>query len=136
MKKYTLLIFLVVAMSFSFQTKDYWQLLFKVKYGNWRENFNPIFPEEVKKLNGKKIQIKGFLIPMEKKPKHNFFLLSAFPYDACFYCGKAGPESVIEVTCPKAVKFTESMITIEGTLQLNSDSPEHLFYIIKDGVLK
>jgi len=117
------------------QEKDLWVVLFKVQYGDWKSVFKPIYNDKIKALNGQKITIKGFLIPLEQKSKHSFFLLSAFPFDACFYCGKAGPESVIEVTVKKPLKSTEKPITIIGTLKLNFTNPDHLFYIIDDGEL-
>ncbi len=112
-----------------------WETLFGVKYGNWRDTFQPKYTEKIKLLDGKKISVRGFLIPMEEKPKHSFFLLSAFPMDACFYCGKAGPESVIEVTVKIPIKSSDKPITLLGTLKLNYDDPEHLFYIMDDGEL-
>ncbi len=115
--------------------KDLWVTLFGVKYGDWKTVFKPTYTDKIKALNGQKITIKGFLIPLEQKVKHSFFLLSAFPFDACFYCGKAGPESVIEVTVKKPLKDTKTPITITGTLRLNFDNPDHLFYLINDGEL-
>lgn len=117
------------------QETDLWKTLFAVKYGNWQQNFNPQFTPAIKALDDKKITIKGFLIPLQEQKKHGYFLLSAFPFDQCFYCGKAGPETVIEVTVKKPAKTTDKMITITGTLQLNSQDPAHLFYIIADGEL-
>ncbi len=113
--------------------KDLWVTLFKVQYGDWKSVFKPIYNDKIKALNGQKITIKGYLIPLEQKPKHSFFLLSAFPFDACFYCGKAGPETVIEVSVKKALKPTEKPIMIRGTLKLNFTNPDHLFYLIDDG---
>lgn len=115
--------------------KDLWATLFGVKYGDWKVTFKPIYNEKIKVLDGQKVVIKGFLIPLEEKSKHSFFLLSAFPFDACFYCGKAGPESVIEVTVKKPLKPTQKPIAITGTLKLNFDDPDHLFYLINDGEL-
>jgi hypothetical protein len=112
-----------------------WETLFGVKYGNWRDQFQPRYPDKVKSLDGKRVRVRGFLIPMEEKPKHSFFLLSAFPMDACFYCGKAGPESVIEVTVKVPLKGTDKPIVVAGTLRLNYDDPEHLFYVMDDGEL-
>ncbi len=114
------------------RTNDLWKILFKVKYGNWKVRFAPQFPPQVKALDGKTVKIQGFLIPLEQKTKHSFFLLSAFPFDQCFYCGKAGPETVIEVTAHKPIKHTEKPITITGKLRLNYDKPDHLFYIMDD----
>lgn len=114
---------------------DLWKTLFKVKYGNWRVQFAPEFPPEIKALDGKNVCIQGFLIPVEQKTKHSFFLLSAFPFDQCFYCGKAGPETVIEVTASRPLKHTEKPITITGKLRLNYDSPDHLFYLMSNAKL-
>jgi hypothetical protein len=112
---------------------DWWVTLFKVKYENWQTNFEPRYTTEIKALDGKKITIKGFLIPLQEQKKHSYFLLSAFPFDQCFYCGKAGPETVIEITVKKPIKTTDKIIIIRGTLQINYQDPSHLFYIIDDG---
>jgi hypothetical protein len=117
------------------QQQDIWKTLFTVKYGDWRSTFNPVFPAAVKVLENKQIIIKGFLIPLQEQKKHTNFLLSAFPFDQCFYCGKAGPETVIEVTVKNGIKATDKIIQLKGTLQLNSQDPTHLFYIIDDGEL-
>jgi hypothetical protein len=115
--------------------EDTWKILFEVKYGDWLAYFNPKFTDKIKALHQKTITIKGYLIPLQEQKKHTNFLLSAFPYDMCFYCGKAGPETVIEVTAKKPIKTTNEMITLRGTLQLNSQDPNHLFYIMPDAEL-
>ena len=131
---------LLLCFFFSFQNlfaqqEDIWKTLFEVKYTNWQENFAPKFSPNIKKLDGKTLKIKGFLIPLDEKPRQSYFLLSAFPYDMCFYCGKAGPESVIEVRCATPIKTSKEPIVIEGKLELNADDPAHLFYMIQDGKL-
>jgi hypothetical protein len=112
---------------------DIWKTLFKVQYGDWQQDFNPKFTPAIKALHNKEITIKGFLIPLTEQSKHSYFLLSAFPFDQCFYCGKAGPETVIEVSLKKAVKATDKMITVKGVLLLNEHDPTHLFYIMDEG---
>ncbi len=129
--------FVLVVCTFNIfaQQPDHWKTLFAVKYGDWRTTFNPQFTPAIKALENKVITIKGFLIPLQEQKKHSYFLLSAFPFDQCFYCGKAGPETVIEVTVKKAIKTTDKIINIKGTLELNAQDPSHLFYIIADGEL-
>lgn len=129
------LVMLFYSFAYAQDDKDLWATLFKVQYGDWKSVFKPIYNDKIKALNGQKIIIKGYLIPLEQKSKHSFFLLSAFPFDACFYCGKAGPETVIEVNVKKALKPTEKPIMIQGTLKLNFTNPDHLFYLIDDGEL-
>jgi hypothetical protein len=48
----------------------------------------------------------------------------------CYFCGGAGPESVIEVTVKKPLKFTSRVITLKGTLKLNDSDPDKLFYLL------
>jgi hypothetical protein len=115
--------------------EDTWKTLFEVKYGDWLASFNPKFTDKIKALHQKTITIKGYLIPLQEQKKHTNFLLSAFPYDMCFYCGKAGPETVIEVTAKKPIKTTNEVIILRGTLQLNSQDPNHLFYLMPDAEL-
>jgi hypothetical protein len=61
-------------------------------------------------------------------------VLSAFPYSSCFFCGQAGPESVIEIQFAK--QYTglrmDKIITVRGTLRLNADDILQLNYILED----
>ncbi|MFN5365339.1 MAG: hypothetical protein ACK5CH_07995, partial [Bacteroidota bacterium] len=63
--------------------------------GTWKPNQEPPFPlftEQVKQLDGKMVSVEGFAIPLD--PTGNQVTLSANPYSACFFCGKAGPASI------------------------------------------
>jgi len=58
----------------------------------------PVFSPTIQELDGKEITIKGYIIPVEGYKSHTEFVFSAFPYNMCFFCGGAGPETVMEVT--------------------------------------
>ncbi len=95
----------------------------------------PVFSEEVKALKGKEITIKGYIIPVEGYKGHKEFIFSAYPYNMCFFCGGAGPETVMEVYADEAIEYTAEPITIRGKLELNADDINRLIYAL-NGVEK
>jgi len=121
-----------------------WSTLAKIKLDmRFDEEFQldveyPIFSEEVKQLEGKEITISGYLVPLEelgRQSSEQFFILSALPFNMCFFCGNAGPETVMEVFSKDKVKYTTDLITIKGTLSLNDSDAMRLMYILKDARL-
>ena len=122
--------------------KDIWRVLFKVE---WVRKYNkklklkvdtPKFTPEIKALNNQEITIKGYEIPVEMYGGGgDYVILSAYPANQCFFCGGAGPESVVEVY-PKnqSKRFLGNRITLRGTLELNEDDHSHLIYILRDAV--
>lgn len=91
----------------------------------------PVFSEEVKALEGKEITVKGYIIPVEGYKGHKEFIFSAFPYNMCFFCGGAGPETVMEVYADEAIEYTAEPITIRGKLELNTDDINRLIYALQ-----
>jgi len=95
----------------------------------------PTFGAAVQKLNNKPVELTGYVLPVDLES--NLYVLSAFPYSACFFCGGAGPESVVALKFKKpGRKFkTDERRTFRGTLKLNSDNIYELNYIIADAEL-
>lgn len=129
---------LIVLTTFGFQL-DGWNKLedvtFKTRYSDELETYVdiPAFGSDLRALDGKKIKLKGHFLPYElKDPKG--IILSKFPYAACFFCGGAGLESIAEIyfTHPPRKFKPDEIITVEGTLKLNTDDFEHLVFIVKD----
>ncbi len=94
----------------------------------------PVFSKDVEKLDGKEITIRGYIIPVEGYKNHKEFVFSAFPYNMCFFCGGAGPETVMEVTAAEAVKYSTEAIQLKGILHLNSTDINKLIYSLTDAV--
>ncbi|MEO1624946.1 MAG: hypothetical protein AAFV25_07295, partial [Bacteroidota bacterium] len=92
----------------------------------------PVFSEPIKKLDGELVTIKGYIIPVEGYKSHREFVFSAFPYNMCFFCGGAGPETVMEVEAKEAIKYTTEPITIRGKLQLNDEDINRLIYALTE----
>ena len=141
MDKIALIIaFLFPSFLFSQKTVE-WDLLAGVTYSyiqNYDQNFwygLPTFSKEIKELDGKQIQIKGYIIPGDVSGEN--FYLSAFPFSECFFCGGAGQESVMELRFKgKKQKFNvDDVVTLTGILRLNAKELE-LNYILEEAKLK
>ena len=123
------------------QEPNSWKLLSKVEIERrYDETFNfevefPIFSDEVKALDGKPITMEGWMIPLDELRGKNYFVLSALPFANCFFCGGAGPETVMEVFSKKEISFTEKKIKVRGKLSINPDDPMRLMYILNDAEL-
>lgn len=92
----------------------------------------PTFGQGIQKLNGKTVDLTGYVLPVDLES--NVYVLSAFPYSACFFCGGAGPESVVSLKFKKSDKKfkTDERRTFRGTLKLNADNIYELNYILAD----
>ena len=95
----------------------------------------PVFSEEIAALNGKEVTITGYIIPVEGYKNHKEFILSAYPYNMCFFCGGAGPETVMEIVAKEAIPYSAEAITIKGKLEINADDINRLMYAMS-GVVK
>lgn len=95
----------------------------------------PVFSDQVQALSGQEVEIKGYVIPVEGYKSHTEFVFSAFPYNMCFFCGGAGPESVMEVYASEPIKYSPEPITIKGTLELNASDVNRLIYALNGATL-
>ena len=92
----------------------------------------PNFSPELVMNEGNQITLEGFIIPLDQIASQDYFVLSRFPYQSCFFCGGAGPETVVEVYAESDFRYTDGQVRVTGTLRLNRDNPLHLFYILED----
>lgn len=142
MKHIALLICLVIASSSLVgQTENVWKTLSKITYKKKMDEilgFNvdvPVFSDDIKAIDGKEVTIKGYIIPVEGYKSHKEFVFSAFPYNMCFFCGGAGPETVMEVYASEPIKYSAKQVTIKGTLELNDQDINRLMYAINNAEL-
>ncbi len=113
-----------------------WDTLADVKYekshDEYGEIYVPKFGEDVMKMNGKQVALKGFIIPFEGMFEPNHIILSSLPIASCFFCGGSGPETVAEAYLKEEVKYTAKPVTVTGRLELNNTDYDQLMYILKD----
>jgi hypothetical protein len=92
----------------------------------------PTFGEQPKAYENKTVIVEGYFIPADHQ--NNFHVLSRYPFSACFFCGGAGPESVVELQLDeKLVEHIrmDEKVQFQGELVLNSSDFDHLNYILK-----
>lgn len=122
-----------------------WPLLATTKFvPTWVDSLNqeiamPQFADTLKRLEGKLVQLKGFVIPVSETGDSQVLVLSANPYSSCFFCGAAGPESIadIQLRNPEKVrKFgTDERVTFQGTLHLNDQDLRYFNFMLLDATL-
>jgi hypothetical protein len=81
-------------------------------------------PEDVKALNGKKVAIGGFMMPVKVDDENTVtqFALNG-NYDACFYGAPTQIDDwvVVQMKDGKKAPFTHKPITIYGTLEVGEE---------------
>ena len=74
-------------------------------------------------------EISGYVLPMDVSGEA--YVLSAFPFASCFFCGGAGQESVVELRLKNFSQSfeTDEFLSFTGVLKLNKEELE-LNYIL------
>ena len=122
-------------------TKSVWKTLEKITYKKQYDELMgfkidiPVFSKPIKDLENKEITVKGYIIPVEGYKSHKEFIFSAYPYNMCYFCGGAGPETVMEVYSKEPIKYTDQAIIIRGKLELNASDMNRLIYGLQDAEL-
>ncbi|MEM6770352.1 MAG: DUF3299 domain-containing protein [Bacteroidota bacterium] len=98
------------------------------------EAYAPKFPEVLERLNGELVEIKGYVIPYDESQEA--VALSANPYAACFFCGKASPASILTLRFAKPGKRykVDAYLSFRGRLRLNYDDPDEFYFVLDDAV--
>lgn len=139
---YRILMVLFFAGCFStaaFSQTGVWSTLAMLKYDrNADGTINPEgkFLPMIQKLDGKEITVRGYMIPLSGKRAQSNFMFSAYPYATCFFCGQAGPETVMEVFMEgnKALEFSETPIELKGVFRFVPSKGE-ISYLLEKGKL-
>ncbi len=142
--------FLVVATflwprELSAQAPTGWSILNDITWGKaYNEKYKnyyvvPEFGEKPRRYEGKEITVTGYIVPMDPVRPH--YILSKNPYSSCFFCGQAGPETVIEILLaedggkPQRRYKLDEHLTFSGRLRLNAKDNRYLHYILEDARL-
>ena len=93
--------------------------------------WKPTFGANVKALAGREVYITGYIIPVDYD--ENFYVLSRYPFANCFFCGGAGPESVVDLRFKDENRMyeTDERLTFRGKLALNADDVYQMNYILE-----
>ncbi|MBT8189378.1 MAG: hypothetical protein KJO29_03025 [Bacteroidia bacterium] len=140
-----LILFLITGFGLSLSAQDkqenVWKTLSKITYKKQYDELMgfkidvPVFSAPVQELSGQEVELKGYIIPVEGYKSHKEFIFSAYPYNMCFFCGGAGPETVMEVEAAEAVEYTAEQITLKGRLTLNDSDINRLMYLMTEATM-
>ncbi len=133
-----LILFFFLTTSVFSQTKIDWDILsdvtFTDKYSEEVQAYYyfPTFGPSVLSLNKKEVIIRGYVLEIDRG--NDVYILSANPFAACFFCGGAGPESIVELKLDKDhPRFKmDQVVTFKGTLKLNAVDIYQCNYILEN----
>lgn len=123
------------------QDENLWKTLSKISYEKKYDDLLgfkvdvPVFSKDIEKLEGQMVEVSGYIVPVEGYKSHTEFVFSAYPYNMCFFCGGAGPETVMEVTSTEPVKYTTDKVRLRGRLSLNNEDINRLMYVLTEATL-
>ncbi len=83
--------------------------------------------DEVKVMEGQKLTISGFMLPLEPKEKFTHYLLSKRT-PTCPFCPPGEPNEIIEVFSKKPVGWDEGIVIVTGTMKFTSNPEMDLFF--------
>jgi len=115
-----------------------WNILGDIKYVSkkdprYGEISFPVVNLKLKVLQGKKITMTGFIVPIDNKT----YALSKNVFASCFFCGQAGPETIMGIVfkgeTPKLK--TDQYVTLEGTFRYNENDVDDWIYHIENAVI-
>lgn len=91
---------------------------------------NPEYTETLKQLDGKMIMLKGYIVPVDVQLQT--YVLSAYPLAQCFFCGNAGPETVVQLYFKNAPPrlLTDQYVVLMGRLKLEQVKPGSFFFTL------
>ncbi|MCX8147732.1 MAG: hypothetical protein ACK4EX_05510 [Thermaurantimonas sp.] len=97
--------------------------------------YQPIFSPELEKYNGQEVILTGYVIPVDFS--NNTYALSKTPFANCFFCGKAGIETVVGLRFKnRQSKFlVDQFIVVKGILRLNKHPNGDFIYYLENAEL-
>ncbi len=122
-------------MSKTWETFD--MLMYKVTKKDGQTIYTPHFPPQLAALDGKTVQLQGYMVPLKAGYKHNTFMLSVLPIQQCMFCGQNGIPAMVEVTLTGGTKkrIYETPITVKGKTILNSKQNNRLEIWITEAII-
>lgn len=105
---------------------------FSAEHKSWYNK--PIFNNLISRYNGKVVEVQGYVIPATTDPNSRDYYVSYNPNAACYFCNKAGKETVVKLNLKSDVKLNiDDFKTFKGTLELN-DQPYQIPYTLNNAV--
>ena len=91
----------------------------------------PVFTKKVRSLDGKRIKVAGWMMPLENSAKQKHFVLLGYP-PGCPFHFHAMPNQFIEVYADKPFTTNEvDVLVVSGVLELTGQDESGIFYRMK-----
>jgi hypothetical protein len=85
----------------------------------------------------KKVTIRGYFLDLD--PDGKWYMLSKNPFATCFFCGKAGPETILELLDYKNVKKkfkSDDLVEVTGVFNAIYDLEEKVSFVLEKASIK
>jgi hypothetical protein len=95
--------------------------------------YKPTFAKYLQDLDGKQVQLSGYMQPLGEDEEVNKFLFVEYPI-GCWYCEMPEITGIVLVELPKdkTRAYTRGLLRVTGKLILNSTDPENYLYRLRD----
>ena len=95
--------------------------------------YRPTFAKYLKELDGKQVQLNGYMQPLDEEQDVSAFLFVEYPI-GCWFCEMPEITAIVVVDLPKdkTCSYTRRSLRVTGKLELNSTDPENYLYRIRD----
>ena len=126
------------------QIRNDWKLFETVEFKEtFDEEFQmnmlkPAFSEEILAREGEEIVLLGYIVAStEIEEDYEGIIFSKYPFENCYFCGGAGPETVAQIEFdPEAHTFKlGNAYGFKGILELNKSDHSKLTFILRDAEL-
>ncbi len=99
--------------------------------------YKPTFPKYLRELDGKQVELSGFMQPLNEDTDLNSFMLIEYPV-GCWYCEMPELTAIVLIELPpgKTVPYHRGLIKVQGNLKLNPSDPENFLYTISKSQVK
>ena len=98
--------------------------------------YRPTFPKYLRELNGKTINLHGYMQPLGEDLEAASFLFIENPV-GCWFCEMPDITGIIrvELAAGKTQTYTRSALKVTGKLRLNENDPENFLYTIGEATV-
>lgn len=101
----------------------------KVGYNEKSGLYHIAVTPDVKAMAGQTITVNGFVLPLDGSDHTKHFLLTRRT-PVCMFCPPGEPNEVVEVISPRAIVWTDKIVTATGPLSLIDNGEKGMFFKI------
>lgn len=141
-KIFVFLLFMLQHFSIQAQVVLTWDILAEV---TWVENYDEelatleisgSYSDHLMSYNGKEVIISGYVIPLDALGLS--YALSRSSFASCFFCGQAGPETVLDLNVkPKSIpsyRQKDQMLKFKGVLLIRESDKLGFHYSLDNAI--